>query len=270
MRELIKREIMDIELEMLKVFSGLCDENNLYYTLSGGTLLGAIRHNGFIPWDDDIDVTMPRPDFERLQRMIQAGSLELPGHLRFISWFTDPRADIPFIKLIDTRTIVEEKYMANDTALWIDIFAIDGCPDNEKKLKDQFRESKLIRNILFKKQTRAGTGKSRVKSTLKDIIRNSLKTIDGKWLCTRLDTISSKYSFESSMTAACIMWGYGPQERVNKEKWITPIEVEFEGCKFKAPSNYDEYLSNLYGDYMQLPEESKRISHDMVVRLRTE
>lgn len=267
MKKLDKKEIMKLELDMLCVFEQVCKKHDLYYTLCGGTLLGAIRHKGYIPWDDDIDIMMTRPDFERLCDLIKQDKVELPSHLKFISWFTKPSMDIPFLKIIDTRTHVEEKYMTNDKHLWIDILVIDGCPEDKEELKKMFIKSLRLRKILFTKQTKPGTGKTKLKALSKDFVRLLLKPISAKWICHKLEELSKTYDFDKCKYIGCIQWGYGPQERVHKDPWLKPIEVEFEGYKFNGPTNYDEYLSHLYGDYMKLPPLDKRVSHDMLVMM---
>ena len=264
-RHLNLREQQLLELEMLKAFREICKDCDLYYTLAGGTLLGAIRHNGFIPWDDDIDVLMPRPDFERLGQMIREETVKLPPHLRFCSWYTDPGMSIPFIKIVDLRTAVGETYMVGDKHLWIDIFAMDGSTENDRELKKQFRQSKYLRSLLFKKNTRPGTGKTRFRSFAKDIIRTALKPVSAKHLCMQIESVAKRYRFDHSPYIAGAQWGYGPQERINREAWMTPENVLFEGEFFAAPSNYDEYLTNLYGDYMKLPPADKQIIHEMNV-----
>ncbi len=191
----------------------------------------------------------------------------MPSHLRFISWFTNPCMNIPFLKLIDMRTIVEEEFMVNDKHLWIDILIIDGCPEDDNQLKKMFKKSKRLRKILFLKQTRPGSGKGMIKAVGKDALRFILKPIRLQYFCRKLDKLSALYDFDKSKRIGCIQWGYGPQERVNKEKWLSPIEVEFEGHMFSAPSNYDEYLSNLYGNYMELPPIEKRQAHNMSVKM---
>ena len=265
MTVLTKKEITELELNMLLAFKKLCEEKDLYFTLCGGTLLGAIRHKGFIPWDDDIDVMMTRPDFTRLCDLIKKGEADLPEHMEFISWFTKPGMDIPFLKIVDTRTRVEEKYMVNDKHLWIDILVIDGCPEDDKILEKRFKRSKLLRKLLFIKQTKLGTGTTICKRIMKSAFHIALFPVSARHLCRSLDKLSCMESFDLSTRIGCIQWGYGPQERVDKKGWLNPIEVEFEGHIFPSPSNYDEYLSNLYGNYMELPPVEKRQAHEMTV-----
>ncbi len=260
-------EVQKLELDMLIAFDNICKEHELYYTLCGGTLLGAIRHNGFIPWDDDIDVMMPRPYFDKLCDLIRSNAVVLPDHLKIVSMFTEPQLNIPFIKIIDTRTIVSEKYMESDKHLWIDIFVMDGCPNNSLRLKQVFKYQRWLRNLLFTKQTKPGTGKSKLKVFFKGLIRTVLTPISSESLCRKLDKLSRTYDFNLCDYVGCVQWGYGPQERVHKAEWMNSIPVEFEGKTFPAPSNYDEYLTNLYGDYMTLPPLDKRTTHDMQVKL---
>ena len=130
MKKMQLREIKDIELDILIAFNKFCQDNNLKYYLSGGTLLGAIRHKGFIPWDDDIDVCMPRPDYERLMKIfpniyMNKYKLKTISRKNFIC---------PFAKIIDINTRVDFKYLNNiDKNLWLDIFPIDGLPKSKKK-----------------------------------------------------------------------------------------------------------------------------------------
>ncbi len=261
-------EVQSLELEMLIAFNEVCDKNGLYYTLCGGTLLGAVRHQGFIPWDDDIDVMMPRPYFEKLCDLIKSDSIVLPEGLRAVSWFSDPSVDIPFVKIINDRTTVSEKYMDSDRHLWIDVFVMDGCPENMIKLNRMFKKQRWLRNVLVAKQTKPGTGKTRTKVLIKTILRFLTSLISAKNICISLDKLSKTYEFDNSEYVGCIQWGYGPQERVHRVEWMKPLYMSFEGKEFPVPSNYDEYLKGLYGDYMTLPPIEKRTSHDMIVEMR--
>lgn len=142
MIELNKKEIQNIELNILLEFSKFCNENKLRYYLVGGTLLGAIRHKGFIPWDDDIDVCMPRPDYELFISNFHSDNSCLK---LCCNKFGNLKA--PFAKLKDTRTIVVNDILVNDndidTNLWIDIFPVDGLPDSECNRKKHIKKQVL-------------------------------------------------------------------------------------------------------------------------------
>ena len=102
---------------------------------------------------------------------------------------------------------------------------------------------------------------------IKDVIRVIVYPISNNKICKTLDKLASTYSFNECDSIGCVQWGYGPQEKVNKERWMKPIMLDFESREFPCPSNYDEYLTNLYGDYMKLPPEEKRTTHNMKAQL---
>lgn len=266
MKKLSVDEIKQVELQLLLDFDHLCKKNNLYYTLCGGTLLGAIRHKGFIPWDDDIDVLMPRPDFDRLINNDHIDYSCIPDYAKVVHW-KDGSMNYPFMKLVDTRTRMDAKYFnaeMNINNIWIDIFPIDGNPDNPKELRRVYRKSLFLRKLLTLQLAQKGEGKSRFKRIVKPVFIRICSLIPTHFLCEKIDNLGRKYDFNSVKNIGGIVWGYGPQERIRKSGYMKPVKVEFEGYTFNAPSNYDEYLTNLYHDYMQLPPEDKRVTHDIV------
>lgn len=269
MRKLELDEIKEIELNLLTEFDKLCKVNHLYYTLCGGTLLGAVRHRGFIPWDDDIDVLMPRPDYERLLNHQSINMDELPDYVQLCSW-KDGTLSFPFIKLVDNRTEVDVDYFDSELGankIWIDIFPIDGNPEDEQELRKIYGKSIRLRKLLSIKLAKSGEGKTRLKRLLKPMIIKVLSVISIESLCAKIDKLARSYDYGSSKYIGGILWGYGPQERISKEAFETPVKLEFEGKYFNAPSNYDEYLTGLYKDYMQLPPEDKRIVHGLHARI---
>lgn len=272
MRKLDSREIKDIELNILIEFDKFCEANHLYYVMCGGTLLGAVRHKGFIPWDDDIDVLMPRPDYDRLINGEGIDFSSLPDYLRVASW-KNGEIKFPFMKMLDTRTKVKVDFFDAEQSvdkIWIDIFPIDGNPHDEAELKKLYKKSIRWRKILCLKTAQPGEGKTKLKRLLKPFLIKLVGVFSFDYLCRKIDKISTEYNFDNCEEIGGVLWGYGPQERVNKKAFMTPVKLEFEGKQFNAPSNWDEYLTGLYKDYMQLPPEDKRVQHGMTAFIKGE
>ena len=150
--KLSEKEYKDRLFDMLVKFDEFCNKYKLDYSLCGGTLLGAIRHKGFIPWDDDIDVVMPRPDYEKFKRLVKKYPLA-PNLVFDISYEGYVQ------KIIDKDTYLKARYASVDKHLWMDVFPIDGLPDNKKEAEDRLMKALNIRKLTVRSDARIGEGK---------------------------------------------------------------------------------------------------------------
>ena len=265
MKYLTIEEIHEEETKILKQFIKFCDENDITYYICGGTLLGAIRHKGFIPWDDDIDIMMPRKEFEKFIELSQRK--KVGDKLEVISFYNG-KLHYPFCKVMNKKIKADEKFLKDKSEqyLWIDIFPMDGIPEdnkkNEKLYKKVIRTRKMIKTLYAEDGYIEDITKNKIKTILKKILRLiatpnfKIKTIE------KLEKLSKSYNYDTSKYVGGVLWGYGPQERMLKSE-IHDCKVEFEGIQVNTMSCYDKYLTNLYGDYMKLPPLEDRISHEI-------
>lgn len=252
-------ELKLVEIEILREFLRICDHLNLRYYLLGGTLLGAVRHQGFIPWDDDIDVGMPRMDFEIF---LEKAPKMLPEHLFLQSIWSDPGYLPCFAKIRNNNTTFIETTSAHhkiNHGVFIDIFPLDFYPEDKKEQK-KFDRKKLLLTHRIQQGYNApfpGNAKLLILSVASRLRHPSLKKA----------VIKKEDLYKSTTQSA--LWGnyggaWGKKEIVPADWYGEGTEVIFEGMKVMAPVQYDKWLTQVYGDYMQLPPEEKRVGHHYV------
>ena len=254
--------------EMLCILDDYCTENGIRYYLSGGTLLGAIRHHGFIPWDDDIDINMPRPDLDKLLE-ISGGRI---GRLKLETPSCAKNNHVHFYRLYDESIIIEDFFdnTSKKSVLipaFMDIFPIEGLPDSVEeshKLYDRMTPMKKLLNCTKGSLFHGKTVYSRIFHAAG---RPLVAVIGKKRIFDKIQEISRTYDFDSAKyIGVTTTTEHTYCERVVKDEYLPQIDVEFEGRMFKAPAGYDTYLRQLYGDrYMELPPVEKRQSHGFSV-----
>ena len=251
MRTIENKELKTIQLDLLRKTAEFCEKNNIRYFLCGGTLIGAIRHHGYIPWDDDIDISMPRPDYDRFISTFNNPN----NYYQVIDMSNDPKYGFPFAKVHDTRTIVNELQYARDSfGVFIDIFPIDGVGEDKQVLRIL-----KLRKLLHTKKANFSN-----RTITKMIINFFGKIILAPFsihnLLTMMDREARKYPFGSTERAGAIINPYGTREIVNLKVFERAIPAQFEDREYMIPIGYDIWLKSIYGDYMQLPPEDKRHS----------
>ena len=270
LEEISLDEIRKLEFDMLVDFTDFCDRNGYTYWLGGGTLLGAIRHKGFIPWDDDIDIMMPREDYEK--------ALKSYHHKRYKveSILVDSNSWLRYGRLNDTYTTLKSNYKSEcEECVFIDVFPIEGLP------KTYFSQQLMyiVANMLlfcslasYMTYTSSNRYKDRdagflnwrfyVRTYIKYLFIMLLGKTKSSFWASLLDKWAKRYSFYNSETVGCVISGpHGTKEIMSYKVFSEKIKVDFEGQKFWGLKYYDEYLSKLYGDYMKLPPKDKQQRH---------
>ena len=273
MKRLTLTEIQNLEFEMLKDFHNFCQNNELKYSLAYGTLIGAIRHKDFIPWDDDIDVVMLREDYDKFLKLTKEKYLE---NYEVLSYEYTENYIYPFAKISNTKTLIHEPtIMKIPLGIYIDIFPLDNIPSELRELKKLtskikiLTKSLIICSILWKEVL--PIIKSKNKKILANVIRYSISPIFKiygyknilKMIFKEINKSKEiKSEYASNLTGNII------KEKIRKKSFGSLIKSKFRDSEFYIFSNYDEILKNYYGDYKVIPPVEKRKNHNMKAFLK--
>ena len=262
-KQISKEQQKKIQLDVLKNIDEFCKENNIKYSLAFGTLLGAVRHQGYIPWDDDIDIMMPRKDYKRLLSLYKQGK-KIKGIELLYSTYTNEYY-YPFAKLCDTNTIAKMQSSVTKHGIWIDVFPIDKVPSDTTKTVLFQKRMILLRAAIISFATDFKHRKFDIKTIPKLFLSICVKVIGGKRMTLIMEKEARKYNNSTSDRYCPVIWQAATGGILTKEELKNRIKIPFEQYEFYAIKNYDSYLKSLYGNYMVLPPENKRITHGLEV-----
>ncbi len=252
-------------LEILVYFKKICDENKLTFYLAGGTAIGALRHKGFIPWDDDIDVFMPRPDYEKLTK-IWSEVADTSKYV-FIRSNREHNYHHHAASIVDVNTTwIEERNVNNDVpqGVMMDVIPLDGCPDS--KVRRFFQLYNAFKFAVFNVQRLPENKNKKVYYATKVVlgIFRSKRLSDAIWISA--EKRMTRYDFYMNKNITELIGEvYGMLEKHPVEDFSTTVDVDFEGYKMPLMKGYDAYLKSVFGDYMQMPPVEKRVSKTRLI-----
>ncbi len=247
----------------------LCQKHNIPYFIIAGTLLGAVRHGGFIPWDDDMDIGMLRSDY---RRFLQVARRELSEKFFLQTVETDPGYGLPLAKVLLRGTVLTENTTSKNAAqkgIFVDIFPFDVCPEDSQKAAMHNKKTYFYKRLFLAKRgyTIAKVGEWKKKLAY-GILRVLAVFYSQKGLCRKLNREITRYNSEQSTRIVNIAGAYGYEKETILRQWVAEtVMLPFENTEFAAPAGYVAYLEAFYGDYMTPPPEDKRYNRHSVVEL---
>lgn len=264
-------KLQEKNLAIFKVVKKICDENNIRYFAIAGTAIGAVRHGGYIPWDDDIDIAMPRKD---CARFIEIAGQYLPEKYRLIISSKEPKSADLILRIDDTTTAQIDKNLEPNTNLYrgttIDIMPLDAVPNNYLL----YRLHVVVLELLFRMARYRGHGKHFIPSKtagrrfVKRIAHSFSMILPRKFYVSMYEWLAGLYQFDSKRSKYLARtWAFGTHDgmrnlaRYHKEDFSAYIEMPFEDTAIRMPVGYDRYLSSLYPNYMTPPPKEKQKPH---------
>lgn len=260
MKAITPAEQKQILLSILIKIDELCRKNDIDYYLFAGTLIGAVRHKGFIPWDDDIDIAVPRNDYIRLIQIVNDADVGL----HFIYEGNAHDYIYPFGKIYDTSTlIIEHDYRKVDNlGIYVDVFPLDEQGQTEEEARKVIQRARVLNLLLMESNLKQyhRFSKSILMELPKLMMYPYAKIRGTKHWLKAIDANAQKYNGQNTKFYGCTI---DPNYHTffQKEWFDKSVDIEFEGRLFSAPAGYDAVLKTNYGDYMRLPPEEKRVSH---------
>ena len=252
-------ETKQLQIDILKDIHDFCVTNNIRYTLIFGTLLGAIRHKGYIPWDDDIDIAMPRPDYERFVSSYKSST----GYYYVYDYRKDPDYYNPYAKIADVRTVLEENISMKNIGINIDVFPFDYMFDTKQECFNFIDRLNIYKKIFRIKLVKPGEKNSFIKRVLIRLAKLVCLPISAKKIVEKEYALVQTLKNENAKyVGLAIDPEIGPAYKsvFSRSMFEKFVMVSFEDLSFYALENYDEWLREMYGDYMTPPPMSNRTS----------
>ena len=246
-------KMQSVVYEILTEIDAFCSKNGITYFLSGGTCLGAVRHHGFIPWDDDGDIMMPREDYEKFIQSFGDGT---SSRFKITTLDNNKKCNLPYARVWDPNTRVIHKTIdAPEIGVSVDVFPIDGVSKHKFLRKIYYWRLKVLDALCSEAIRKKYTSRHR-HVWLRKIVGRFAKLFGAHWFASRMNNIAKRTKFSKSFYVACSLPAhYGERETIERTYMSEPVYVDFENSRFAVMSGYDKYLRNLYGaDYMKIPD----------------
>ena len=259
MRKLSIEEAKKIELDILDFIDSFCKEHGINYCINYGTLIGAIRHKGFIPWDDDIDLSMTRENYERFIQLFS----EKQSRYQMLSLETDDQYFNNFIKIVDptTKIIDTRNTKTYDSGVFIDIFPMDTF--NDTKVVDICYKLESFKLLSFSKHKNIVYGDSKLKDLIRTLFWLLLRPVSPRFFANQIEKQIQKYRVKDGKYIAFIPSKAKEKEIFPRDMFDELIETPFEHLVLPAPKRFDVVLKQFYDDYMTVPPKEKQIySHE--------
>jgi lipopolysaccharide cholinephosphotransferase len=255
--ELTIEQMRARQLRLLGAVADHCEAHGLRYYLCAGTLLGAVRHGGYIPWDDDIDLMLPRPDFEKLCASFPTPAAPEGVSLRALS--SSPIYVLPFAKVCDDRTRLEvESDIIKGLGVFIDVFPLDGWSDRKAMRMLQRAALTGLPQVMRIKHVVLGRRRTVLRNALIAVAKVVLSVLRPRWVAATMEKVARLGKFDSCTFGGVIVWGY--QESVPVAAYGVPGQLTFEDRSYDVPQDTDTVLRILYGDYMRMPPVEQQVT----------